>query len=111
MKRLVLGCLVLLAGTICVSAARAQILFVASLDGSQETPPNTNHAKGTAWAVLSADMTTLTYGVTYAGLSAPFTASHFHVGVPGVPGPVVQPFPALRATPQQERGQGCRIPS
>ena len=69
--------------------ARAQVLFVASLDSSQETPPTTSHAQGTAWAVLGADLNTLTYGVTYARLDSTFTAAHFHVAPPGVTGPPV----------------------
>jgi hypothetical protein len=68
--------------------ARGQILFVASLDSSQETPPTRSQGQGTAWAVLGADLTTLTYSVTYAHLDTTFTAGHFHVGAPGVAGPV-----------------------
>ncbi len=71
------------------SLASGQTLFVASLDGSQETPPDTTIGTGTAWAILSADMSTLTYSVTYATLSSSFLASHFHVGAPGVAGGVV----------------------
>ncbi len=67
----------------------SQVLFVATLSGSQETPPDTSKAQGTAWVLLSADAKTLTYGVTYANLSGSFTASHFHVGAPGVGGGVV----------------------
>ncbi len=74
------------------SGASGQILFVASMDSSQETPPTQSAAQGTAWAVLGADMSTLTYGVTYAHLDTTFTIAHFHVGAPGVPGPAIFPL-------------------
>ena len=35
-------------------------------------------AEGTVWAVLSADMSKLTYEVTYANLEGSYTVSHFH---------------------------------
>ena len=75
------------------SGSFAQIMFTASLDGNQETPnPVTTPASGTAWLVLSPDFKSITYNVTYANLSAPFTASHFHVGAVGVGGGVVFPI-------------------
>ncbi len=72
--------------------ARGQILFVASMDQSQESSPTGSQAQGTAYGVLSADLTTLTYSVTYAHLDTTFTAGHFHVGAAGVAGPVVFPL-------------------
>ena len=69
----------------------SQILFTAKLDGSQEAPnPVTTSATGTAWVVLSPDMTTLTYQITYAQLSSTFTAAHFHLAPAGVGGGVIQ---------------------
>lgn len=69
----------------------AQILFTAKLDGSQETPnPVITAATGTAWVILSSDMTTLTYQITYAQLSSPFSAAHFHLAPAGTGGGVVQ---------------------
>jgi len=76
----------------CAASSSSQILFTASLSGSQETPPNPSHATGTAWVLLSADMTTLTYRVTYAQLESTYTGAHFHVAPPGVPGLVVNPL-------------------
>ena len=73
------------------SLSYSQILFTAKLDGSQETPtPVATSATGTAWVVLSPDMSTLTYQITYAQLSSAFTAAHFHLGTAGVSGGVVQ---------------------
>ena len=84
---------VLFAGLLWTSQpAVGQVFFVASMNGAQETPPVTTKSTGTAWAVLSADMKTLTFGMTYAQLSDTVTGSHFHVGVPGVGGGIVHPI-------------------
>jgi hypothetical protein len=64
--------------------------FNASLNGSQETPPTTSNASGTAYAWLDSNLTTLTYRLTYANLSAPFSGSHFHLGAFGVAGGVIE---------------------
>ena len=64
---------------------RSDIMLNASLDGNQEAPtPVTTNATGTAWAVLSADLSSLSYQVTYAQLDSNFTASHFHIGAAGL---------------------------
>jgi hypothetical protein len=72
--------------------AKGQILFVASLDSSQETPHTNSRAQGTAWLVLGADLSSAAYSVTYAHLDTTFTAGHFHVAPSGVAGPVVFPL-------------------
>ena len=73
----------------------SQIMFTAELDGSQEAPTSvTTNGTGTAWAVLSADLTSLSYQITYAQLDSAFTASHFHIGAAGVSGGVVFPITA-----------------
>ena len=90
-KRLRIFLVLAFLGGLSVSS-QAQILFTASLTGSQETPPNVSTAKGTLWAVLSPDMSTLTFRLTYAQLSIAATAMHFHVGAPGVAGQVVFPI-------------------
>jgi hypothetical protein len=48
-----------------------------------------SNGKGTAWAVLSHDLSTLQYSVTYAGLTGTFTASHIHTRTNGS---IVKPF-------------------
>jgi hypothetical protein len=79
------------AGEIRGQVLRSGILgFNASLNGSQETPPTTSNASGTAYAWLDSSLTTLTYRMTYANLSAPFTASHFHLGSFGKAGGVIE---------------------
>src|SRR5512140_92440 len=89
--RVVLKALVLMALILPMRGTYAQILFTASLDGSQENPAVVTSSTGTAWAVLSADMKSLTYRVTYAQLSASRVGAHFHVGGTGG-GAVVLPL-------------------
>jgi hypothetical protein len=69
--------------------AAAQTLFRASLDGTEETPPNASTA--TAWStfVLNPD-NTITYFVNNQGLSG--IAAHIHEGAPGVSGPIIFPL-------------------
>jgi len=64
--------------------------FNASLDGMQETPPDTTMASGTAWAVIDNNLSSLTFRVTYANLMGSFTASHFHFGAAGIGGGVIE---------------------
>jgi hypothetical protein len=91
------------------SSSFSQIMFTAALDGSQETPnPVTTPASGTAWVVLSSDFKSITYNVTYANLSAPFSASHFHVGAVGVGGGVV--FPITTYVGNTAKGTWNNIP-
>lgn len=70
----------------------SQVMFVANLTGSQETPPVSTSASGTGWFVLNADSSSITIRVTYARLQGTFTASHIHVGALGVAGPTVVPM-------------------
>ncbi len=71
---------------------QGEISFKADLDGDQETPAVTTPALGTAWAVLSSDMKSLSYDVTYANLDSNFTAGHIHLGAKGISGGVIQPL-------------------
>ncbi len=88
--------------------SHAQILFTAALTGAQETPPDTSKGEGTLWAVLGPDMKTLTFRLTYATLTGPATAMHFHVAAPGVPGPVV--FPITPGTGNTASGTWTDVP-
>jgi hypothetical protein len=72
--------------------AFSQIMFTASMDGAQETPPTMTSATGTAWLVLSPDFKSISFSVTYARLSAPFTNAHFHVAPVGIAGNPVFPL-------------------
>jgi hypothetical protein len=61
--------------------------FAVKLDGSQETPPVTTNASGTASVILNPDAT-VTFDETVAGLTP--TAAHFHNGAAGVAAGVVK---------------------
>jgi hypothetical protein len=58
-----------------------QMEFVASMDGTQSGTPSTG--RGTAFAILSSDATSLKYSATYGKLVSTFAAAHFHTAVDG----------------------------
>jgi hypothetical protein len=64
----------------------------ADLNGAQENPPVATAASGKGLAVISADASTITYLVTYSGLSGTANASHIHTGAVGVNGGVILPL-------------------
>ncbi len=57
------------------------IPFVAALDSSGVG--SGSPGKGTAYAILNADMQSINYGATFARLSGPLTGSHFHTSTSG----------------------------
>jgi len=65
----------------------------ANLTGTQEVPPNTSSAVGTATLDINEDRTQIdfTLNVTTA-LSANIREAHIHIGPPGVNGPIVLDF-------------------
>lgn len=71
--------------------------FNATLNGANETPPNTTTGSGTAGFTVTGG--TVTYTVTYTGLTGNATAGHIHTGVAGVKGDVVVAFTTVPAAP------------
>lgn len=61
-----------------VSNAHAQRSFHATLDGAQETPPNSTTATGSGTVVLNAAETQVTVSLNFSGLSSAQTAAHIH---------------------------------
>src|SRR3989442_464375 len=61
--------------------------FTARLNGFQETPTMFSTGTGDFTATLSADGTTLSYTLTYTGLTAT-SAAHIHLGEPAIAGGV-----------------------
>jgi hypothetical protein len=77
------------------------VIFNATLDGLQETPPNSSSASGTASIVFDTTADTVAFNVPFQGLTpaAPGldagTDSHIHFGAPGIGGPVLLPLEPL----------------
>src|ERR1700752_781387 len=69
-------------------------LFVATLTGAQETPPNNSTATGRATILLSPDEKTARVSLVFNGLSSTQTDAHIHgPALPGVSAPPVFPLP------------------
>jgi CHRD domain len=68
-----------LAAFLSTATAYAQTLtFKASLDATQEVPPNDSKSKGTADLTYDAATKNLTWTITFDGLTGPAVAAHFH---------------------------------
>jgi len=73
--------------------AQAQTMtFTAALHGGNEVPGVLTGAVGTGTATLDLAAKTVTYRIDVYNMPVGTTASHFHVGAPGVAGPVVVNF-------------------
>ena len=70
-------------------------LFVATLTGAQETPPNGSPAIGSATLLLSPDETSARVSLNFSGLTSAQTDAHIHgpAGF-GVVGPILFPLPS-----------------
>jgi len=63
----------------CLSAASAAMInYKATMTGKSEVPPTTSTGSGDVLATLDTGKKTLTYTMTYMGLTGPATAAHFH---------------------------------
>jgi len=88
-----------------VGLAQAETLsFMATLKGADEVPANDSAGTGMVMAKLDTATKIFTYDVTYAGLTGPAIAAHFHgPAAPGLnAGPVV-PLTTL-ANPMEGSG-------
>jgi hypothetical protein len=79
---------VLLASSIASAQPPAARNFVAHLDGGQEVPPRDTQAVGEAILHVNGDETALTFKVIATNIDN-IVASHIHLGVFGVNGPIV----------------------
>jgi hypothetical protein len=87
-------------------ALALKIPIAAYMSGGGEVPANNSPAKGVMEGTFDTDTNTLTWTVTYSGLSGPAIAAHFHGPVSylgltpeenapiqvGTPGDLVSPF-------------------
>ena len=85
---------------LCGVAWADPINFNADLSGASEVPPVTTAGKGAATAALDPATKTLTWTVSYSGLSGPATAAHIHgPAAPGANAGVLVPFTGDLASP------------
>ncbi|MGA9865670.1 MAG: CHRD domain-containing protein [Acetobacteraceae bacterium] len=78
MKHLTLAA-ALLAGTAFLAPSwAATVTYSATLKGASEVPPTTSQGTGTFQGSLDTASKTLTYTLTYSGLTGPATAAHIH---------------------------------
>jgi len=76
-------------------AAAATTNFVASLDGSQEVPPNIVPGNGTGSFQYDDATKMLSFNIEFSGLSGPETGAHIHgPALPGVDGSLIFPLPS-----------------
>lgn len=80
--------------------ATAEVLTMkVPLSGANEVPANTSAAKGEADVTFDTAAKTLSWKVSYSGLTGPATAAHFHgPAEPGKNAAVVVPIPGPGAS-------------
>ena len=79
----------------CGGPKGSDTVFVSTLNSANEVGPNANNSTGTATATYTVSGTTVSYAITYNGLTGAPTMSHIHVGTETVNGGVVVPFTGL----------------
>ena len=76
-----------------IASAADSTTFSAALSGAAEVPANTSVGTGTLDATLDKGTNTLTWKMTFVGLSGPATMAHFHgPAMPGANAGVAVPF-------------------
>ena len=85
MKLHTLFAVALAGAALALPAAAVQIIYGATLSGAAESPANASPGTGSALVIIDTVANTMEVQVTFAGLSAPDTASHIHccTAVPG----------------------------
>lgn len=76
------------------AADPTQPAYGGPLSGAQEVPAVATTASGQGTVVVSADGSTITYLVTFSGLSGTVNAAHIHTGAVGANGGVILPLTA-----------------
>jgi CHRD domain len=81
-----------------VPVVRAAEVFKAELSGANSVPPVTSNGTGSATVTISDDGQSVSWDVTWSGLSGPPGAAHIHIGAADATGPVMIPFAPVSAT-------------
>ncbi|HZI87832.1 MAG TPA: PQQ-dependent sugar dehydrogenase, partial [Pyrinomonadaceae bacterium] len=85
----------LLNGAIYEIKSKPSLIFVATLDGMQEVPPNTSTGAGMATIILSPDETSARLSLNFGGLSSAQTDAHIHgPAAPGLSAPPIVSLPS-----------------
>jgi hypothetical protein len=88
-----IGAIALIAGFGLAAANAETVKLKADLKGSNEVPPNSSPASGTAEATLNTDTKVLTWNIVFKDLTGPAVAAHFHgPGEPGKNAGIALPF-------------------
>ncbi|MBV9858684.1 MAG: CHRD domain-containing protein [Alphaproteobacteria bacterium] len=86
----------------CMPMQMGSVNLGGTLNGASEVPPTRSVGTGSASAVLTSQIRTLTYTVQYSGLTGPATAAHFHCPAdPGANAGVAVPINGNLASPIQ----------
>ncbi len=81
--------------TATATATPSCFTYVVGIDGGQEVPPNGSTATGSAAITIDTAANTLSYNITFSGLSAAETAAHIHGFAPsGANAGVLHALPA-----------------
>lgn len=76
------------------SSAQAQTInFTAALSGGNQVPGVSTGSVGTGTVSINLATMVVTYRIDVYNMPVGTTAAHFHIGAPGVAGPVVVNFP------------------
>ena len=76
----------------------ADEVFTATLTGDAQVPPLDVDGTGKATVTISDDESTISWDVTYSGLTGAPGAGHIHFGAVDATGPVMIPFATVTAT-------------
>jgi len=96
------ACLPLLAAGLLFLAAPTGVLaaetFTADLSGANQVPPVTADGTGDATVTISDDGQSVSWDISYSGLTGDPAAGHIHFGAADVAGPVMIPFATVTPT-------------
>ena len=78
-----------------VASADSRLFVTVNLSGAQEFPSNASTATGAGTAIVDTTANTLTYHLTFSGLTGSETGAHIHgFAAPGANATVLTPLPA-----------------